>query len=69
MNKFKPCPFCGSERISQSVKTVKVSIRCEMCGARITRSNGKQYSCIANCRRYVEPLAVEAWNRRENEND
>lgn len=30
----------------------------------MTRSNGKQYASIANCRRYVEPLAIEAWNRR-----
>lgn len=30
----------------------------------MTRSNGKRYANIANCRRYVELLAIDAWNRR-----
>ena len=64
---LKPCPFCGSERIVKSYNTVQVKIWCEMCGGRITRSNGKQYACIANCRRYVEPIAVDAWNKRAND--
>jgi hypothetical protein len=61
---LKPCPFCGNDRIGTNANTVKVTIWCERCGARITRGGGKQYASIGNCKRYVEPWAVEAWNRR-----
>lgn len=63
--KMKPCPFCGSDKIDRFFNTVQVKIRCSVCGAKIARSNnGKQYATIANCRKRVEPLAIEAWNRR-----
>lgn len=61
---LKPCPFCGGENIYKSANTVRVSVGCVDCGAKISRTNGKQYKCVANCRRRVEPLAIEAWNMR-----
>lgn len=65
---LKPCPFCGGDEISISANTVKVTIWCVRCGARITRGGKRmKYASIANCRRYVEPYAVEAWNRRAND--
>lgn len=68
MTDLKPCPFCGNEKIGKHCNTIKVTIWCERCGARITRGGRKQYSSIGICKRYIEPLAVEAWNRRANEN-
>lgn len=69
MAELKPCPFCGGDNIAKFINTVQCKIWCQSCGARITRSNGKQYKSIGVCRRYVEPLAAEAWNRRAAEND
>lgn len=63
---LKPCPFCGNEEISISVNTVKVTLWCVRCGCRITRGGKKPYKSIGNCRRFIQPLAVEAWNRRIN---
>ena len=64
---LKSCPFCGSERICKSISTTQVKLWCARCGARMTRGGGKQYASIGNCKRYVEPIAVEAWNRRVND--
>lgn len=66
MNELKPCPFCGGDRIGMNANTVKVTIWCERCGARITRGARKQYASIGNCKRYIAPWAAEAWNRRVN---
>lgn len=65
MTELKPCPFCGWSHISVTVNASCVKMWCPGCGARMTRGGKKDsYSSIAMCRRYVMPIAVEAWNRR-----
>lgn len=53
---LKPCPFCGSFNVdvSQEVPGASYEATCEDCGAVIYRNTMKE--------------AVDAWNRRDDEN-
>ena len=68
MPDLKPCRYCGAEEISKVATTDYVEIMCCGCGATI-REYWKtlRYDSIANCLRYVMPKAIEAWNRRVND--
>lgn len=55
MNELKPCPFCGSDRISVQYLCFRPYVICEKCHAQIP--------CYDNYAR-----SKEAWNRRA-END
>ena len=46
---LKPCPFCGSDKISSNTYRCCQQVWCEKCNAQITSYFGK---------------AIEAWNRR-----
>lgn len=52
-SELKPCPFCGSNRISVEYLYFRPYIRCEKCHAQIPCYN-------------TYPKAKEAWNRRAN---
>ena len=52
MNELKPCPFCGSNRISVEYLYFRPYILCEKCHAQIPCYN-------------TYPKAKEAWNRRD----
>lgn len=63
MTELKPCPFCGSKNTACSFYTTHTEgmedhyyIGCKNCGA--NGSRGKS-----------EEEAIEAWNRRVNDND
>ena len=62
MDKLKPCPFCGGKAVVKVVSTDGIAlmpkvvwhrIGCRDCGARI-----EKYDVIE---------AIEAWNRRAND--
>ena len=68
MAELKPCPFCGYADISVTVNTRCVKLWCPMCGVRMTRGGKKEsYSSIGMCRKYVMPIAIDAWNRRADD--
>jgi Lar family restriction alleviation protein len=57
MDELKPCPFCGSDRITIMVRlpfndeVVGYYVFCSGCGARSALN-------------FSEEIAIEAWNRR-----
>lgn len=48
---LKPCPFCGSSRISFSSHQIGIAVGCDSCGA-VSEIKGSKEQC------------AEAWNRR-----
>lgn len=54
---LKPCPFCGGKKLSILLKGInldrKYAVCCNTCDARGGRKQDKK-------------IAVEEWNRREN---
>lgn len=53
MDELKPCPFCGSDRITVQYFYFRPYIICDKCHAQIPCYN-------------TYPDAKEAWNRRVN---
>ena len=53
---FKPCPFCGGEKVTVQYLVTRPYITCEKCHAQIPCYNTYQE-------------AKEAWNRRVDNND
>ena len=71
MEKLKPCPFCGSERVKivtgSSMLALKYqgmirTVGCGECGA-----NGGIYNTLALPVKVAEEKAVESWNKRSGE--
>ena len=74
---LKPCPFCGGNKIDYSIKTTgrwerkyHMAMYCKECncyGARVlvTPTETNRYDIEKNTE--YKKLAIEAWNRRENE--
>ena len=66
MDELKPCPFCGGKASTYTCKTDKKGVRsikwlvhCEKCGV--------NYPAIKDC--HYEYEAIEAWNRRVNDDE
>ena len=63
---FKPCPFCGGEAVLYDVGRKFFFVRCKRCRVRtdsfITGLEGVPDDELA-----AQSLAVEAWNRRVND--
>ena len=65
MTELKSCPLCGCSDISVVVNTLCVKMWCPRCGVIMTRVGKKDsYSSIGMCRKYIMPVAIDAWNRR-----
>ena len=76
MNELKPCPFCGSTSLKVESKhngrlyytgTHSATVRCNKCHAR-----GGTASCKVEKGKHradgdTEKRAIEAWNRRAND--
>lgn len=54
MDKLKPCPFCGCNNIN--IRKGKYAWYIECCNA----------ECNANIVKTLKKVAIEAWNRRQN---
>ena len=57
---LKPCPFCGGENAVVTIRintkhAVRFHVRCRQC------------SCMLNRRFVCEAEAIEAWNRRADD--
>ena len=65
---LKPCQRCGGTKTAKSATTDYVEIMCMGCGATVKQyGKTRRYESIANCIRYVMPKAIEAWNKRAND--
>lgn len=70
MAELNPCQKCGSAETSKTITTYYVEIMCLGCGATMKmypQGKTRVNDSIANCARYLMPKAVEAWNRRTND--
>lgn len=72
--KLKPCPFCGSDKLkvdskrtfNYSTRRCSVSVRCMKCHARGSTVGIDMPTDKYNEREICESAAIEAWNRRTN---
>jgi hypothetical protein len=64
MIELKPCPFCGGEDIRRAFSVRDYEVWCSQCFARISRETITRNRTLAKTRRELEPLVVDAWNRR-----
>lgn len=62
---LKPCPFCGGEADIYSINGKK-QVRCKRCRCRTPRMSRSDW--FPKPEKDNTELAVEAWNRRVNEN-
>lgn len=62
MEKLKPCPFCGGKAKVRSVNIFRaeIEVMCEKCRNRTLTYKGVDYYD-------TEYLAIQAWNRRAND--
>ncbi len=62
MEKLKPCPFCGGEAKVYSVNIFKAEIyvKCQTCNSRTLTYKGGHFGD-------TKYLAIQAWNRRAND--
>lgn len=62
MEKLKPCPFCGGEATVYSVNIFRPEIQviCEKCRSRTLTYKGGDFDD-------TKYLAIQAWNRRVND--
>lgn len=73
MDKLKPCPFCGSDKLKIDSKRTfaygnkkhcSVTVRCMKCHARSPVVGIKMPDGRYNEREICEEAVIEAWNRR-----
>ena len=77
MNKLKPCPFCGSEKVKcaginfEDENTIHAHIQCPECRQYVSSAwyyeNSKELNdLVKNHPDIVWDNAIELWNRRHN---
>ena len=70
MPKLNPCQKCGSHEISKTITLHYIEFMCLGCGTIMKmypQGKTRVYDSIGNCARYLMPKAIEAWNRRVND--
>ena len=69
MAELKPCPFCGGTDIRKLTTLFDCNIWCSECRGAIHRDNYIKRDSLAETLVDAETKAVEAWNRRAEDNE
>ena len=65
---LKPCPFCGFNQVIGTFTTEYIELICMKCFVGVKEyGKTRKYVSVPRCKRYVMPKAIEAWNRRAND--